>query len=141
MTKEKTYDWVDRSLFLMIAYAHFTDWDLADAERALIKSKTHYFLKEVHGGDHQYSSEDIESKMCIAYDWWNETQNQSIDEVLAQFQDAAGLIKNQTWFNSVVAQTMVDFLAELAESDGVIVDNEKYSLRDLADFWGVESRL
>jgi len=141
MTKEKTYDWVDRSLFLMIAYAHFTDWDLADAERALIKSKTHYFLKEVHGGDHQYSSEDIESKMCIAYDWWNETQNQSIDEVLAQFQDAAGLIKNQAWFNSVVAQTMVDFLAELAESDGVIVDNEKYSLRDLADFWGVESRL
>jgi hypothetical protein len=141
MTKEKTYDWVDRSLFLMIAYAHFTDWDLADAERALIKSKTHYFLKEVHGGDHQYSSEDIESKMCIAYDWWNETQNQSIDEVLAQFQDAAGLIKNQAWFNSVVAQTMVDFLAELAESDGVIIDNEKYSLRDLADFWGVESRL
>ncbi len=68
MAKEKTYDWVDRSLFLMIAYAHFTDWDLADAERALIKSKTHYFLKEVHGGDHQYSSEDIESKMCIAYD-------------------------------------------------------------------------
>ena len=141
MTKEKTYDWVDRSLFLMIAYAHFTDWDLADAERALIKSKTHYFLKEVHGGDHQYSSEDIEAKMCIAYDWWNETQNQSIDEVLAQFQDAAGLIKNQAWFNSVVAQTMVDFLAELAESDGVIIDNEKYSLRDLADFWGVESRL
>jgi|TARA_B100001964_G_C14169316_1_gene570682 hypothetical protein len=141
MAKEKTYDWVDRSLFLMIAYAHFTDWDLADAERALIKSKTHYFLKEVHGGDHQYSSEDIESKMCIAYDWWNETQNQSIDEVLAQFQDAAGLIKNQAWFNSVVAQTMVDFLAELAESDGVIIDNEKYSLRDLADFWGVESRL
>ena len=141
MAKEKTYDWVDRSLFLMIAYAHFTDWDLADAERALIKSKTHYFLKEVHGGDHQYSSEDIESKMCIAYDQWNETQNQSIDEVLAQFQDAAGLIKNQAWFNSVVAQTMVDFLAELAESDGVIIDNEKYSLRDLADFWGVESRL
>ena len=141
MTKEKTYDWVDRSLFLMIAYAHFTDWDLADAERALIKSKTHYFLKEVYGGDHQYSPEDIESKMCIAYDWWNETQNQSIDEVLAQFQDAAGLIKNQAWFNSVVAQTMVDFLAELAESDGVIIDNEKYSLRDLADFWGVESRL
>jgi hypothetical protein len=141
MTKEKTYDWVDRSLFLMIAYAHFTDWDLADAERTLIKSKTHYFLKEVYGGDHQYSPEDIESKMCIAYDWWNETQNQSIDEVLAQFQDAAGLIKNQAWFNSVVAQTMVDFLAELAESDGVIIDNEKYSLRDLADFWGVESRL
>jgi hypothetical protein len=32
-------------------------------------------------------------------------------------------------------------LAELAEADGVIIDNEKYSLRDLADFWGVESRI
>ena len=79
--------------------------------------------------------------MCIAYDWWNETQNQSNDEVLAQFQDAAGLIKNQDWFNSAVAQTIVDFLAELAEADGAIIDNEKYSLRDLADFWGVESRI
>ena len=86
MAEEKTYDWVDRSLFLMF-------------------------------------------------------EKQSIDEVLAQFQDAAGLIKNQEWFNSDAAQTMVDFLAELAESDGVIIDNEKYSLRDLADFWGVEPRL
>ena len=141
MSKQKAYDWVDRTLFLMFAYAHFTDWDLADSERALIKSKTQYFLKEIYGEEHQYDSEVIESKMCIAYDWWNETQQQSIDEVLAQFQDAAGLIKNQDWFNSDVAQTIVDFLAELAEADGVIIDNERYSLRDLSDFWGAESRI
>ena len=59
----------------------------------------------------------------------------------AQFQDVAGQIKNQSWFNPDIAQTVIDFLAELAEADGVIIDNEKYSLRDLADFWGAESRI
>tara|TARA_B000000460_G_scaffold211311_1_gene159232 strand:+ start:186 stop:611 length:426 start_codon:yes stop_codon:yes gene_type:complete len=141
MSKQKDYDWIDRILFLMFAYAHFTDWDLADSERTLIKSKTQYFLKELYQGERQYDSEDIESKMNIAYDWWNETQQKSIDEVLAQFQDAAGQIKNQSWFNPDIAQTVIDFLAELAEADGVIIDNEKYSLRDLADFWGAESRI
>ena len=43
------YDWVDKTLFLMFAYAHITDWELADSERSLIQSKTDYILKKIKG--------------------------------------------------------------------------------------------
>ena len=38
------YDWVDRTIFLMFAYAYITDWELADSERSLIQSKIDYVL-------------------------------------------------------------------------------------------------
>ena len=56
MSKQKAYDWVDQTLFLMFAYAHFTDWDLADSERALIKSKTQYFLNSLIFGENHLNS-------------------------------------------------------------------------------------
>ena len=43
----KEYDWVDRTIFLMFAYAHITDWELADTERSLIQSKIDYVLKKI----------------------------------------------------------------------------------------------
>ena len=36
---------------------------------------------------------------------------------------------------------MLDILVELAKSDGVIVDNEIYSLEDLANFWGATLKI
>ena len=69
MLKQKTYDWIDKILFLMFAYAHFKDWNSADSDWSLIKNKTQYFIKEYFGGEWLCNSVDIESKMCIAYDW------------------------------------------------------------------------
>ena len=45
------------------------------------------------------------------------------------------------WFDYDFAQKMIDFLAEIAKADGVVLDNEKFSLDDLANLWEVESRL
>ena len=45
---------------------------------------------------------------------------------------------NQSWFNSDITQNIINLLAELAERNGVVIDNEKYSLWDLADFWESE---
>ena len=36
---------------------------------------------------------------------------------------------------------MIDFLAEIAKADGVVLDNEKFSVDDLAILWDVETRL
>ena len=135
------YDWVDRTLFLMFAYAHITDWELADSERSLIQSKTNYILKKINDGSLQHSSDEIELKMITGYKYWNEIQKESIDEVLTELQDIAGQIKSQKWFDYDFAQKMIDFLAEIAKADGVVLDNEKFSLDDLAILWEVETRL
>jgi hypothetical protein len=36
---------------------------------------------------------------------------------------------------------MIDFLAEIAKADGIVLDNEKFSLNDLSNLWEVEYRL
>ena len=137
----KEYDWVDRTIFLMFAYAHITDWELADSERSLIQSKIDYVLKRIKGDSYRYKPEIIANKMSTVYSYWNNVQNESLDEVLTELQEIAGEIKNQDWFDTNFAQKMVDFLAEIAKADGIVLDNEKFSLNDLSNLWEVECRL
>ena len=137
----KKYDWVDRTIFLMFAYAHITDWELADTERSLIQSKIDYVLKKINGDSYQYRPEIIANKMSTVYKYWSDVQEESFDEVLAELQDIASEIKKEDWFDSNFAQKMIDFLAEIAKADGIVLDNEKFSLDDLSNLWEVESRL
>ena len=137
----KEYDWVDRTIFLMFAYAHITDWELADSERALIQSKIDYVLKKINGDSYQYKPEIIANKMSTVYRYWIDVQDESLDEVLTELQDIASEIKKEDWFDPNFAQKMIDFLAEIAKADGIVLDNEKFSLIDLSNLWEVECRL
>tara|TARA_Y100000816_G_scaffold8488_2_gene5477 strand:- start:1349 stop:1768 length:420 start_codon:yes stop_codon:yes gene_type:complete len=137
----KNYDWVDRTIFLMFAYAHITDWELADSERSLIQSKIDFVLKKIQGDSYQYEPEIIANKMSTVYKYWSDVQEESFDEVLTELQDIASEIKKQDWFDSIFAQKIIDFLAEIAKVDGIVLDNEKFSLDDLSNLWEVESRL
>ena len=137
----KEYDWVDRTIFLMFAYAHITDWELADTERSLIQSKIDYVLKKINGDSYQYKPEIIANKMSTVYKYWSDVQDQSLDEVLTELQDIASEIKKEDWFDPNFAQKMIDFLAEIAKADGIVLDNEKFSLNDLSNLWEVECSL
>ena len=137
----RNYDWVDRTIFLMFAYAHITDWELADSERSLIQSKIDFVLKKIQGDSYQYEPEIIANKMSTVYKYWSDVQEESFDEVLTELQDIASEIKKQDWFDSIFAQKIIDFLAEIAKVDGIVLDNEKFSLDDLSNLWEVESRL
>jgi len=135
------YDWVDRTLFLMFAYAHITDWELADSERSVIQSRASYIMKKSNGSSSQHNSDQIEFKLITAYNYWDEIQKESIDGVLTELQDIEGQIKFQNWFDDDFAEKMINILAEIAKADGVVLDNEKFSLDDLANLWEVESHL
>ena len=102
------YDWVDRTIFLMFAYAYITDWELADSERSLIQSKIDYVLKQINGDSYRYKPEIIANKMSKVYKYWNDIQKESLDEVLTELQDIAGEIKKEDWFDSNFAQKMID---------------------------------
>ena len=137
----KEYDWIDRTIFLMFAYAHITDWELAASERSLIQSKIDYVLKKINGDSYQYKPEIIANKMSTVYRYWSEVQDESLDEVLTELQDIASEIKKEDWFDPNFAQKMIDFLAEIAKADGIVLDNEKFSLNDLSNLWEVECSL
>ena len=135
------YDWVDRTLFILFSYAHITDWELSDSERSLIQSKTRYIFKVINGDLSEYAPDIIEKKMVKAYQYWNEINDESIDEVLSELQEVAAEIKFQNWFNSDFAEKLIEFLGEIAKVDGVVLDSEKFTLVDLANLWDVEPHL
>ena len=141
MSEKKSFDWIDQSLFLMFSYAHLTDWNIVDSELQLIKSKITFFSNEFKNAKESYNSNSIDLKMQKAFDLWNKTKNNSDDEILEEMQSIAGKIKNHNLFNDDYTQKMLDILVELAKSDGVIVDNEIYSLEDLANFWGATLKI
>ena len=141
MSEKKSFDWIDQSLFLMFSYAHLTDWNIVDSELQLIKSKITFFSNEFKNAEESYNSNSIDLKMQKAFDLWNKTKNNSDDEILEEMQSIAGKIKNHNLFNDDYTQKMLDILVELAKSDGVIVDNEIYSLEDLANFWGATLKI
>lgn len=141
MSEKKSFDWIDQSLFLMFSYAHLTDWNIVDSELQLIKSKITFFSNEFKNAKESYNSNSIDLKMQNAFDFWNKTKNNSDDEILEEMQSIAGKIKNHNLFNDDYTQKMLDILVELAKSDGVVVDNEIYSLQDLANFWGATLKI
>lgn len=141
MSEKKSFDWIDQSLFLMFSYAHLTDWNIVDSELQLIKSKISFFSNEFKNAEESYNSNSIDLKMQNAFDFWNKTKNNSDDEILEEMQSIAGKIKNHNLFNDDYTQKMLDILVELAKSDGVVVDNEIYSLEDLANFWGATLKI
>ena len=135
----ESYDWVDCSLFLMFAHAHMTDWDLADEELQVIKEKTDIFVSAQAGEGQMYTTLDVDNKMKKAFDWYNDAQSGTDEELVSKVAEVATFLKNQEWFNPTFAQSMIDFLAEISEADGVINDNEKGNLDNLAQHWGVTS--
>ena len=135
------YDWVDRTLFILFSYAHITDWELADSERSLIQSKTRYIFKLINGDLSNFPSDVIEKKMVKAYEYWNEVKEESIDEVLSELQEISTVIISQPWFDSDFAEKIIDFLGEIANADGVVLDSDKFTLVDLASLWKVKPHL
>ena len=127
----KEYDWVDRTIFLMFAYAHITDWELADSERSLIQSKIDYVLKKINGDSYQYKPEIIANKMSTVYKYWSDVQDESLDEVLTELQDIASEMKKEDWFDPNFAQKMIDFLSEIARANNIVQEKAHDALSDV----------
>ena len=79
--------------------------------------------------------------MIKGYKYWEEVNNESIDEVLSELQEVSAEIKFQSWFNSDFAEKLIDFLGEIAKADGVVLDSEKFTLVDIANLWEVKPHL
>ena len=133
-------DWVDCSIYLMFAYAHFTDWKLDEKEIQVIREKTELFIAHMASFDNMpYTDNDISAKMKKAFDWYDRSLMQSDEQLIKEVLDVAHWIKNQEWFNPIFAQNLVNWIGELAIADGEVINNEIDSLKSLAQSWGVKS--
>lgn len=137
------YDWLDVTNFLFIAQAEITDYNLTSSEISKIQSVSEIIFSSWIGEGVPYTDIDVKKKLKVAFDWYQSIQDNSeeseIDRnIMNQLQKNASWLKSQEWFSDTFANSVLGWLLEISEIDG-INDNEKGSIRALSSFWGVNS--
>ncbi len=138
-----TLDWVESSLFLMIASAEATDHYLDEQEIETIIEKTNRLVLNYGKKEKLTTSETIQKKFNKMIDWYNTIgdaapQGKMDAKIADEVQKATNYLKNQPGFNLTFAQSLIADLVDIAEADGEVIEKEKKSINEIARLWGVE---
>ncbi len=138
-----TLDWVESSLFLMIASAEATDHYLDAQEIETILEKTNKLVLNCTNKGVSNKGETVQQKFNKMIDWYNAIgdvapQGLMDTEIAKEVQKAANYLKDQQWFNPAFAQSLISDLVDVAEADGEVIENEKKSINEIAGLWGLE---
>jgi len=141
--KQSGYDWIDVLNFILIGQAEFTDGKMDESELQKIEEINEITFSHWVGEDMPYMPWEPKEKLERALNWYfgiiEKTQPDKVnDALLSAYKEAAGWMKSQEWFNLTFAQSIINWLMEIAEADGSVVQNEKGSINNLAAFFGIE---
>ena len=125
-------DWIDHYGFILVAYAHMTDWYLADSELQVITEKMEFMLSS---SNQPYDSDQVAQKLIKVisrYESYKEDEN----KMEALFISCTTLNK-KPWFDNLASASLLENLAEIAEADRKIEETEIQFLKNIADVFGV----
>ena len=127
----------------MIGQAEFTDGKMDESELQKIEEINEITFSHWVGEDMPYMPWEPKEKLERALNWYfgiiEKTEPDKVnDALLSAYKEAAGWMKSQEWFNLTFAQSIINWLMEIAEADGSVVQNEKGSINNLAAFFGIE---
>tara|TARA_Y100000992_G_scaffold288203_1_gene241705 strand:+ start:1144 stop:1665 length:522 start_codon:yes stop_codon:yes gene_type:complete len=141
--KKYGYDWVDCLNFILIGNAEVTDGLLSSEEMAKIQEINEITFAHWVGDGMPYASDEPDKKLKIAHDWYfsiidNNPDDQINMKVQEEMTKVVKFLKSQDWFNPTFANSIINWLVEIANSDGNIIANEKGSINSLAEFFEVK---
>ena len=125
-------DWIDHYGFILVAYAHMTDWYLADSELQVITEKMEFMLSS---SNQPYDSDQVAQKLIKAISRY-ESYKKDDDKMEALFKSCTTLNK-EPWFDNLASALLLENLAEIAEADRKIEKTEIQFLKNIADVFGV----
>ena len=128
--------WIENYGFVLIAFAHMTDWQLVNSELHVINEKLQLMLA---GSKKEFSNEDVAHKLVSILKRYESLKELDGDKMMENLMEACSLIKKEPWFDKLSATVMVQFLAEIAEADHRIEQTEIQLLKNLSDFFGVKA--
>ena len=142
--EETITDWVDCSLFLMIASAEATDHYLDEQEIAVIIEKAEMLVSTFARNKMRYTSHEIERKFKKTFDRYIEIgdaapQGQMDQMIMDENERCARFLKDQEWFNPTFAQSLIVDLVAIAEADGEVIKNEENSINKIANLWSIKA--
>jgi uncharacterized membrane protein YebE (DUF533 family) len=138
-----TLDWVESSLFLMIASAEATDHYLDEQEIETILEKTNKLVLNCANKGVSTTGKTVQEKFNKMIDWYNAIgdaapQGLMDSEIAKEVQKVANYLKDQPWFNQTFAQSLISDLVDVAKADGEVIENEKKSINEIAKSWGIK---
>ena len=135
MIDEQSTDWIENYGFILVAFAHMSDWRLAESEIQIINEKLQLMLSQ---SKQSYTEEDVAQKLVKIlhrYETLKEGEDKTIMDNLLH---ACTSLKKEPWFDNISATVMMQLLAEIAEADHKIEETEVQLLKNLADVFGVK---
>lgn len=135
MKNEQNTDWVEDYGFILVAFAHMTDWRLAESEVQVITEKLQLMLSE---SKKDFTPEDVAQKLVSILQRYESLKELEGDAMMDNLLMACESLKKESWFDKFSATVVLQFLAEIAESDHKIEKTEKQLLKNLADVFGVK---
>ena len=129
---QKEIDWIDHYGFILVAYAHMTDWYLADSELPVITEKMEFMLSS---SNQPYDSDQVAQKLIKVISRY-ESYKEEDDKMEALFISCTTLNK-EPWFDNLASVMLLENLAEIAEADRKIEKTEIQFLKNIADIFGV----
>ncbi len=125
-------DWIDHYGFILVAYAHMTDWYLADSELQVISEKMEFMLSSTN---QPYESDQVAQKLIKVISRY-ESYIEDDDKMEALIISCTTLNK-EPWFDNLASVMLLENLAEIAEADRKIEETEIQFLKNIADIFGV----
>ena len=135
MTDQKNIDWIDNYGFILVAFAHMTDWYLVDAEIEVISEKMELMLSQ---SNQKYSKEEASKKLVKILQHYESLKEEKGKIIMEHLLMACEALKKEVWFDKLTATVVLQFLAEIAEADHKIEKTEIQLLKNLADVFGVK---
>ena len=128
-------DWIENYGFILVAFAHITDWHLASAEVQVINDKLQLMLADTK---QEFSEEDVAKKLVKILHRYESLKEQEGEKIMEHLLTACESLKKEKWFDRLSASVVVEFLAEIAEADHKIEKTEIQLLKNLADVFDVK---
>jgi len=125
-------DWIDHYGFILVAFAHMTDWYLADSEIQVISEKMEFLLSST---SQPYESDQVAQKLIKVISRY-ESYIEDDDKMEALIISCTTLNK-EPWFDNLASVMLLENLAEIAEADRKIEETEIQFLKNIADAFGV----
>ena len=135
MAKKNT-DWIQNYGFILVAFAHMTDWKLLDCELQVIQEKMEFIISN---SKKQFNKDDVAQNLLKIIEKYEEVKQGRGKEMVSELLETCKSLKNEAWFDDLSATFLLNNLSEIAEADHKIEATEIQFLNNIADVFGVDS--
>ena len=132
----KNTNWIQNYGFIMVAFAHMTDWKLLDCELQVIQEKMEFIITN---SNKEFTKDDVAQNLIKIIEKYEEVKQSRGKEMVEELLDACKSLKNEAWFDDLSATFLLKNLSDVAEADHKIEETEIHFLNNIADIFGVAS--